>query len=264
MRTGRPWSVLVLTAMLAVAGPGPALASAPSPRASGQTSVSPLASEQPGAVSFPTPEDAVRHYLAGIAAGDVNMLLEASAIDEMSAGFDFAAHVDRLQAMILTTGLAPTEYPMFSEMDRTLVSAQILSQAKLLVYSLLSTETLDGTPIMPADKDTAVAFVAQVDPSRLAGLTVLDIRYSNPAFEHAPQNLANAARQAAIYGADELTERLALVDLDGKLYEVGFTLMRYGDDWKVSSQSAPLGNTPALGTAVPTTREEYDRQTSGG
>lgn len=266
MRTGRSWSPVVLTMLLAmlltVAGPDQVLAADPTPQASGEAAGSPL-TEQPGATGFTTPEDAVRHYLSGVARGDASMLLEASAIDDISAGFHFADSVDRLQAMLLTISLAPTEYPLFADMDRVFVSSQILGQARMLVYSLLSTETIDGTLIAPADKQRADAFVTQVDPSRLAGLTVVDIRYSNTKFEHDPRNVENAAKLAAIYGADELTERLALVDLDGKLYEVGFTLLRYVDDWKISSQSAALGNTPALGTAVPTTLDEYDRATSG-
>jgi hypothetical protein len=262
MRLRRPWSPMVLAATLAIVVPAAALAVAPSPQISGQTAASP-ASGQTGAISFPTPEDAVRHYLAGVVGGDAGMIREASAIDEMSAGFDFVAQAERLQAMELTNSLAPAEYPLFADIDRALMSSRILGQAKMLVYSLLSTETIDGQIIVPADRARADAFVTQVDPSRLGGLTVQDIRYSNPHFEHEPKNLENAAKQAAMYGADELTERLALVDLDGKLYEVGFTLLRYGDDWKISSQSAPLGNTPVLGTAVPTTREEYDSATSG-
>jgi hypothetical protein len=262
MRTRRPWSTVVLAVLLVLLGPGQVLAVDPTPQATGEAAASPPA-EKPGTTSFPTPEAAVRHYLAGVAAGDAGKLMEATAIEEMSTGFQFADSVDRLRAMLLTNSLSPTEYPLFADMDRVFVASQILSQTRMLVYSLLSTETLDGTPIVPADKQRADAFVAQVDPSRLAGLKVVDIRYSNAKLEHDPRNLDNAAKLAAIYGADELTERLALVDLDGRLYEVGFTLLRYGDDWKVSSQSAALGNTPVLGTAVPTTLEEYDSATSG-
>ena len=101
------------------------------------------------------------------------------------------------------------------------------------------------------------------DPSRLAGLTVQDIRYSNAKLENDPRVLDNSAKQAAVYDADELTERLALIDVGGQLYQVGFTLLRYGADWKVSSQSAALGGTSPQGVAVPTTREEYDRVTAG-
>ena len=244
-------AVLLATAVTAVLPPQVARVAAASPAAA-----------QPGTTSLPTPEDAVRQYIAGMAAGDVGMILDATAVDEMSAGFDFAAQVERVRAMMLTFGLAPTQYPFFADMDHTIAAAQILGQTKMLVYSLLSTETIDGNTIVPADKQRADAFVAQVDPARLAGLTVRDIRYSNPTYEHNPKNLETAARQAAMYGADELTERLALVELDGKLYEVGFTLLRYGEEWGIYSQVANLANTPILGTAVPTTLEEYDYETS--
>jgi len=55
----------------------------------------------------------------------------------------------------------------------------------------------------------------------------------------------------AVQGADELTERVALVMLEGQGYLVGFTLLRYGDGWKVSSQSPPLAGTPSTGVATP-------------
>ena len=111
--------------------------------------------------------------------------------------------------------------------------------------------------------ESGIATIANFDPSRLAGLTVVDGRYPNAKFEHDARNVANGAAVATIYGADELTERLALISLDGKLYEVGFTLLRYGDDWRISSQTSALGNTAAVGTAAPTTQDDYDRETSG-
>ena len=49
----------------------------------------------------------------------------------------------------------------------------------------------------------------------------------------------------------------------GQYYYVGFTLLRYGSDWKVSEQVANLANTNALGTAQPTTVEEFNRLTIG-
>ena len=263
MPIGRPWSPLMLVMVLAVTGPASALAAAPSPQASTPISVSTPASAQSDQLAFATPDDAVRHYLAGVAAGDVGMILEATAVDQVSSHFDFAANAERLAAIQPTYGLAPTEYPLFADMDRTFAAAQILGQARMLVYSLLSIETLDGSVIAPVDRQRADTFVTQVDPSRLAGLTVVDSRYPNAKFEHDARNVANGAAVATIYGADELTERLALISLDGKLYEVGFTLLRYGDDWRISSQTSALGNTPAIGIAVPTTRDDFVRETSG-
>ncbi len=42
---------------------------------------------------------------------------------------------------------------------------------------------------------------------------------------------------------------------------IGFTLLRYGDDWKVSSQVSNLAGTSLLGAALPMTPDEYYRQT---
>ena len=199
----------------------------------------------PRAAGPATPEDAVRDYLAGVAQADVGKILDASAIDEMSAGFRFDIQTDRLKAMNLTGSLAPADYPMFVDMNRAQQSAIVLGQVRNLVYSLLSSEQVDGSIIVPADKARADAFITQVDPSRLAGLAVADIRFPLPRLEHDPTYLANPAKQAAIYGADELTERVALVTFEGQIYGIGFTLLRFGDVWKVSSQVSNLTGTNA-------------------
>jgi hypothetical protein len=238
MRTGRSTLPVVLAVILAIGGSVPALAAGPA-----------------------TPEDAVRDYLAGVAQADVGMIVDASAIDEMSAGFRFDLQTERLKAMSLTGFLAPADYPMFIDMNRAQQSAIVVGQVRSLVYSLLSSEQVDGSIIAPADKARADAFIKQVDPSRLAGLAVADIRFPLPRLEHDPTHLANTAKQAATYGADEITERLALVSFEGKSYGIGFTLLRYGDVWKVSSQVSNLAGTSPLGSALPMSPDEYYRQT---
>ncbi len=263
MRTGRPVSSMALVALLALASPAQTLAAAPSPQASAPIAASPEASGPPGALTFATPEDAIRQYLSGVVAGDVSTILEASAADQIGSRFDFTANAERLGAIQPLSGLSPTEYPLFADMDRTFAAAQILSQARVLVYSLLTTEKLDGSVIAPVDQARAQAFVQQVDPAHLAGLTVMDIRYPNAKLEHDPRNVKNEAAEAAIYGADELTERVALISLGGNLDEVGFTLLRYGDDWRIIGQSSPLANLPASGAAVPITLDDYTQATSG-
>ncbi len=217
-------------------------------------------SPAPGAT---TPEDAVSAYVAAIAANDVDAILAASATDEMVAGFDFQAYSERMQVLALIQSLAPGEYPLFGDMNRYQQASWILGQVRSLAYGLLSDEEVDGQIIAPADADRISAFVAAVDPARLAGLTVLASRFPVPDMATNERYLANGAAMAAIYGADELTERLALIELDGQTYALGFTLLRYGDNWKVSSQSSPISGLPALGTAVPTTRDEFEEQTGG-
>ena len=254
MRQGRPLlSILILGSVLATGLVGVASAASPQPSTEATTPTA----------EFPTPEDAIGHYLAGVANGDVGAILASSAIDEVARGFQFDLQVERLQAMMLLQSLAPADHPFYAEINQAIQSQRILSQVLMLSYSLLSSEQIDGRVIVPADLARAERFVADVDPSRLAGLAVQDVRPANAALQANERYLDIADTQAGIHGADELTERLALISLDGQLYDVGFTLLRYGETWKVLSQSSAMGETTALGTARPTTADEYERQTSG-
>jgi hypothetical protein len=214
--------------------------------------------------TFATPDAAVTQYLAGVAQGDASRIVAACAIAEKSAGFSFGLYVDRLKAMMLYQSLAPAEYPFDVEINKALETSRILGQVKILTYSLLSTEQLDGSTIYQADKARADKFVTEVNPARLADLKVIAIRLSSPALQTSAKNVANMAAMSRVYGADEMAEWLALFSLGGKDYLVGFTLLRYGTNWKVSDQVANLAGTSSLGTAEPITVEEFDRLTSGG
>lgn len=126
------------------------------------------------------PEAAIAAYIAGISEGDVEAILAASAVDEMAAGFDFGAYTERLQALALTTSMAPSEYPMFAAANRYQQASWILGQVRNLTYGLLSDETIDGSIIAPADAERVAAFVAAVDPTRLADLRLLDVGIARP------------------------------------------------------------------------------------
>lgn len=209
-----------------------------------------------------TPDEAVHEYLAGVAAADAERILGASAIDEMAEGYRIAESVDRLQAFMPHLMLAPAEYPFYVEANRAQRADEIMSQVMMLVYGLLSGETIDGSPIVPVDKAWAEAFVARVDPARLTGIEVIDARFPHPDLGTSERYLQTAAALASTYGADELTERLVLFSFEGQTFSLGFTLLRYGDDWLVSSQSSPIGGTSTLGTATPMSVDEYEDVTS--
>ena len=216
-----------------------------------------------GHPSLATPEDAVREYLAGVAEANAERILGASAIDEAAMGFDFEGNVEALRAFLPFQSLAPSDHPFFVDANRAQQTYRILLAVQMLAYGLLAGLEIDGAAIAPVDREWAGTFVSQLDPSRLADLEVVDVRFPNAEFEADERYLDNAAAQAARYGADELTERLALVSFEDGLYAVGFTLLRYGDDWKVISQVSPLAGTSAMGTATPTTVEDFEAGTSG-
>jgi len=62
-----------------------------------------------------------------------------------------------------------------------------------------------------------------------------------------------------VYGADESTERVALFSFEGQDHYVGFMLLRYGDNWKISRQDSPLAGTNALGVPQKTTPAEFKK-----
>ena len=73
-----------------------------------------------------------------------------------------------------------------------------------------------------------------------------------------PKNLENESKLAIIYGADESTERVALFLFEQNYYYLGFTLFRYGENWKISDQISQLAGTNILGAPQKTTVVEFD------
>jgi PBP1b-binding outer membrane lipoprotein LpoB len=212
-------------------------------------------------VTFKTPEEAVKHYLEGVAQNDVRKILQASAINEMGTKFKFDLYAERLRA-INPTYLAPAEYPLYAEINKAQLSSQILNQVKNLSYSLLSGEQMEGS-VIQADAERANRFAKDVDPQRLSKLELKKISLPNKTLMGDPKYLENAAKIARGYGADESTERLALVSFGGNYYYVGFTLLKYGAGWKIGNQVSPLAGTSALGAAQQTTEEEFERLSDG-
>ncbi len=232
----------------------------------GATAV-PKATAVPDVSSVPvysTPEAAITAYLDGIKQQNVSAIFIASAVNEPAQQFDFQAYADRLQAMPLLTSPAPAEYPFYVKMNRVRRQNEVLSQVRNLAYSLLSTETIDGSMVANPGTERVQTFVTDVDPSRLSGIELVKIGTPSPDLLSSTRFQENAAKQAAIYGADELTERVALLSFEDKDYLLGFTLLRYGDSWKIMYQTSNLAGTPALGTAELTTPDEFGGLIGGG
>ncbi|MCB0126546.1 MAG: hypothetical protein KDE58_30020, partial [Caldilineaceae bacterium] len=141
------------------------------------------------------------------------------------------------------------------------LTAQILSRVKLLTYSLLSEEPVaDAAPIR-IDAARSTHFLTAVEPQRLATLTVEQIALPNVTVMASELYQENTARAAAVYGADEWSERMALIGFAGDTYLLGFTVVRYGESWKISEAVSPLAGTNPLGAAEPLTVAEFEGMT---
>jgi hypothetical protein len=204
-----------------------------------------------------TPEAAVAAYVEAVAARDFDRLLAATAVAQMRDGFDFVAYVDRLGALMPTMP-APDGDPFFDDLNAVLFTDGIARQARFLAYGLLmpSSPLLEGKPVK-MDGTEAAAFAAAADAGRLAGLRLEQVGLPSPELTQSERYIANSTRMAATYGADEATERVALVAFEGGHYAIGFMLLRYGDGWAVQAQHSPIAGMSALGTPVPASPEAF-------
>ena len=214
---------------------------------------------KPAAAVYKTPEDAINAYLEGVAKNDTQKVLQACAINEMGEKFQFDLFTERLGGVIITSQLSPTDYPFYVETNKAQLTYQITSRLKILAYSLLSSENVaEGVTLLGMDAKKTAKFMKDVDPKKLSSLKVEEIRLPNKKLMDGAQYQDNADKSARIYGADEQTERVALFSFDGDDYFVGFTLLRYGDSWKISNPISNLANTSAMGAAQKITVKEFE------
>lgn len=221
------------------------------------------AQDETNNVSLATPEEAITFFMQGVVQGDVSQIKQACAVDEMSAGFKFDLFVDYVQYLTLQTP-APSDYPFYAELNKAQFSGKILNQVKYLAYGLLvpENEVVEGRTVL-MDTEAITQFMAAVDPARLAQLQIKQIGLPVPDIANSERNLGNWNRYAQLYEADEYTERVVLLLFEGDYYYMGFTLYRYGENWKISSATSTLANTTPLGVPEVTTLEEFQELVGG-
>jgi hypothetical protein len=213
---------------------------------------------------FKTPEEAIIHYFEGMAQADTDKIFQTCAINEMSEKFRFDLYTERVRALMPILSLSPTDYPLYVETNKIQRSAQIFNRVKIFAFSLLSSEEVgEGKTIIIEDAERINNFMQDVDPRRLAQLEVEKIGLPDEALMNSDRYLKNAAALASIYGADESTERVALFSFEQNYYYLGFTLLRYGENWKISDQFSPLAGTNNSGAPEKTTVEEFEGMING-
>lgn len=206
---------------------------------------------QEASPSMSTPEGAVRLYLDAFRSRDLESLMDVSAVDPIAEQVDFTAYVERLRAWLPFLAPAPATDPFLVDLNRVQQASQLLGQTRILMYGLLTDVQLDGSTVAPVDAAWAASFMSQLDLSRLDGLEVDSIVEPDPELMAGERYREVMAKQAAVYGADEMTERVATVSLEGRDWLVGFTLMRFGDDWHIANQTSVIGGLPATGAPTP-------------
>src|SRR5690349_16390259 len=103
----------------------------------GGASLAAAPTNQSSAVTFSTPEDAITSFFEGVTQGDVNKILLASAVNEISENYHVDRSVERLQAFLPFLSSAPTASPLYVELNKAQNAPIIARQVKTLAYRLL-------------------------------------------------------------------------------------------------------------------------------
>ncbi len=207
---------------------------------------------------FPLPEDAIRHFVSALTENDLQKALQACAVKEYAQGYDFVGTVDRYKTFIPIQQMAPSEYELFAQMNEYISAYFIVSQMKMMIYSFFVPEVREEKPMYIGKNFHDVEGFAQaVDPSKLNQLKLLRIDPPTPYIWKDEKNAALFQKQAELNGAQELTERIALYELDGMTYLGGFSLFRYGDGWKIQRLHSILAGTSTTGAVEEIAPEVY-------
>ncbi len=211
---------------------------------------------------FLSPEAAVEFYIGALTELDIEAALAACAVNEYAGEFDAESAFVRMH-MISPTIAAPNQYAFYQAMNQAAFLGTITSMMKRFIYSFTDSEAaqavLAGTmyPLSEDPAGQALEFVESVDPSVIRELNVVSIDLPNPDMFNSENHQRNCEATARIYGAEEITDRVALYEFDGSYYYSGFQTARYEDCWKIISLTSPLGKCTSFGNAQAITHEEY-------
>lgn len=179
----------------------------------------------PQSSGMDTPEKAVSAYVAAVAAGDFNAAIALCPADTMMKNF----HADEYAKIENTSDKARS-------VDE--IKSEYVQQTETFATSLLKSETAApkaGTPI-------TAAFITQFLKDNGTKLKDLQALRIDKPFKTG-YNLevdSDVYKQSTkdnrlVWGADDYTERIALIAHNGKTYLAGFTLVAYGGTWGISS-----------------------------
>ncbi len=195
--------------------------------------------------SFATPESAITYFMKSLKNNKISNAFKACAVNDYSKKYNFKAFSRRLDSISYLQSMAPSEYELYVELNKIECLARIGKQIKLFYYSILSSENdLLDTKTKPTN-DQIEKFIQTVNPKRLSVLEVISI--DKPLLIDDERYKSNAAASAQCFGANDVTERVALLKFNNDFYILGFHLYKFGSSWKIDSLSSPLANTPMYG-----------------
>lgn len=204
--------------------------------------------QEQDATVIDTPEKAVESFVADVAAGDFDAAMQLCPANTMMEKFDSNLYNDT------TLSNAQNQTAETIKNDYT-------SQTGYFALALLKGEISGPDPYDPANAGWSAEFFKKPDVVKLKDLTILrvdkpyiadyDLEADSGVYRESMKN------NTAVWGADGLTERIALLQHNGKTYMAGFTLIQYGGVWGIKSVTSDFADIPSPGGANEISEADY-------
>lgn len=209
--------------------------------------------EGPG---FDTPEQAAQAYLDALKRADVDEMISTFAMETYVEHFDFEKYLGRVKAYTLSMEQRLPPVNDFSKGINlaqrrgnlaTAICRQYLTLLALFAEDANITKILEGGVLPLTEEETGELVRALANPEYLQTLGTLRLVEFVPPAQLSDQydserNRENIAARAAAFGADELTDVAARVEIGGRRYLFFFDVARYGDRWYNLDHAGNLSN----------------------
>lgn len=214
---------------------------------------------------FMTPEEAIGHFIAAVAENDFKGAMAACDINLSAEQYDTGAQAERVGHIYLQYS-APSEYEFYQAINRANNLGRLAGQMRGFVFSLTGSEEALAMSVgksypLEEGENQAVQFIEEVNPNVLKRLSIVRIDLPNSDYYESEQFEVSQKVYIRRFGAQELTERYVLYELDGRTYVGGFTLLRFGDNWKIDNLTSITSkfNINLNGNVEEISEEEYLR-----
>jgi hypothetical protein len=208
--------------------------------------------EGPG---FDTPEQATEAYLDALRAADVDGMIATFAMETYVERFDFERYLNRVKAY---TGAMEQRLPSASTFAKGINLAQrqgslaVAICRQYLALFIDDTAILEGAPIPLTEEEVTELARALADPAHLQTLGSLRLAVFVPPAQLSDQYDSeqigeNISARAGVFGADELVDVAARVEIGERRYLFFFDVARYGDRWYNLGLSGTLANLMYVG-----------------
>ena len=209
-------------------------------------------------VDTSSPENVVGSFYEKLEDQDMEGALACFSSEEAAKKFDYESYVDLYDSEDQST-LMPSEDTKIQLINERKLEGQAADQiaSTIRVIGLgedtgkRSIQGVGSWQELGVEKED---YIESVDTGNLKDLTVERVELAAQKTQNQDETQERLEQEAKVYGADERREYVALFTVGETSYIQGFTLDRYGEDWKIFSLTSELAGTSSYG--VPTVADQ--------